>query len=257
MAEEKSFFSDNAAYDRAVGRWSRVVGEIILDWLALPDGLCWLDVGCGTGAFTELVLARNAPSAISGIDPSEGQIAYARQRPQAGRVDYRQGDAMSMPYGDDAFDVAIMALVVQYVPDPPKAMSEIFRVIRQEGTVAAYAWTESPVRPVVEAFKSIGIEDRRPPSDHMRSMDALTDLFTTTGLEDVASRTIEIQIDFETFDEFWASQATMALSRSRRQFTDPEVDQLKSMLRERFDAIPSGRISYTAQANAVRGIIRK
>ena len=147
MAEE-NLFADNAAYDRAVGRWSRVAGEVFLDWLGLPDGLSWLDVGCGTGAFTELVLIHNAPSEINGIDPSEGQIAFARQGSLAGRVAYRQGDATSMPYSDDTFDVAIMALVVQYVADPPKAISEIIRVVRQGGTTAAYVWTVSPCSPL-------------------------------------------------------------------------------------------------------------
>lgn len=257
MSENESYFSDSEAYELAIGRWSRRAGEIFLDWLGLPPGLHWLDVGCGTGAFTELVIDRNAPGAISAIDPSEGQIAYARERPQASRVNYRQGDAMSMPYGENEFDVAVMALVVQYVPDPAKAMAEIYRVVRPEGTVAAYTWTVSPVRPVMEAFNSMGIEERRPPSDHMRSMDVLTGLFAATGIEDIADRAIEVEIDFETFDEFWTSQATAALMRSPKKFTDSEIDQLKSLVRERFDAIPSERISYMAQANAVRGVVRK
>lgn len=256
MAEE-NLFADNAAYDRAIGRWSCVAGEVFLDWLGLPDGLSWLDVGCGTGAFTELVLAHNAPSEINGIDPSEGQIAFARQRSPAGRVHYRQGDAMSLPYGDDTFDVAIMALVVQYVPDPPKAVSEIVRVVRQGGTTAAYVWTVSPVQPIMAAVKSMGIEELRIPSDHMRSLDALTGLFVAAGIEDVTSRKIDIPIEFDTFDEFWVSQATMALSRSRKQFTELEIDQLKRLARERLGGHPGDQVSYTAQANAVRGIIRK
>ena len=256
MAEE-NLFADNAAYDRAIGRWSRVAGEVFLDWLGLPHGLSWLDVGCGTGAFTELVLMRNAPCEINGIDPSKGQIAFARQRSLAGRVHYRQGDATSMPYKDDMFDVAIMALVVQYVVDPPKAMSEIIRVVRQGGTAAAYVWTVSPVHPIMATFKSMGIEEQRIPSDHMRSLDALTSLFVAAGIENVTRRKIDVPIEFETFDEFWASQATMALSRSRKQFSELEIDQLKRLVRGRLDGPPGDRVSYTAQANAVRGIIRK
>jgi SAM-dependent methyltransferase len=254
---EENLFADNAAYDRAVGRWSRVAGEVFLDWLGLPHGLSWLDVGCGTGAFTELVLIHNAPSEINGIDPSEGQIAFARQRSLAGRVHYRQGDATSMPYSDDTFDVAIMALVVQYVADPPKAISEIIRVVRQGGTTAAYVWTVSPVQPIMATFKSMGVEEQRAPSDHMRSLDALTSLFVAAGIEDVTSRKIDIPIEFDTFDEFWASQATMALTRSRKLFTELEIDQLKRLVRERLHGHPGDRVSYAAQANAVRGIIRK
>ena len=69
MAEE--FFNDGEAYERFMGRWSRAAGETFLDWLALPPGLKWLDVGCGTGASTELVLARCKPASSDGIDPAE------------------------------------------------------------------------------------------------------------------------------------------------------------------------------------------
>ena len=140
MAEQENFFADSQAYERGMGRLSRVAGEAFLDWLSLPSGLKCLDVGCGTGSFTELWLDRNAPSAICAIDPSEGQIALAKRKQWAGHVDLRVGDAMSLPFGDDEFDVAVMALVIQYIPDPMQAMSEITRVVQQRGTVAAYVW---------------------------------------------------------------------------------------------------------------------
>jgi trans-aconitate methyltransferase len=78
MTDPTSLFADGDAYERLMGRWSGAAGEPFIDWLNLPAGLRWLDVGCGTGAFTERVLDRCAPAQISGIDPAEGQIAYAR-----------------------------------------------------------------------------------------------------------------------------------------------------------------------------------
>ena len=74
-------FDDGAAYERYMGVWSRIAGETFLDWLAPEPGLRWLDVGCGNGAFTELIVARCAPAAVDGIDPSEAQLAFARKRP--------------------------------------------------------------------------------------------------------------------------------------------------------------------------------
>ena len=135
MVDEK-YFTDGQAYERFMGRWSRAAGEVFIDWLSLPKGLRWVDVGCGTGAFTELVLDRCAPKQISAIDPAEDQIAYARSRPTATPVDYRAGDALSLPYEDDTFDVAAMALVIVFVPDPAKAVAEMVRVVRPGGTVA-------------------------------------------------------------------------------------------------------------------------
>ena len=163
MAEAKNFFADSATYERAMGRCSRVAGKIFLDWIDIPDDLQWLDVGCGTGSFTELVLERNAPKTISAIDPSEGQVAFAKNKSWAGCVDFRQGDAMSLPFADNEFDVAVMALVIQYIPDPAKAMSEITRVVRPGGTIATYTWPGSledhPMQPLTEAIKSIGVPE--------------------------------------------------------------------------------------------------
>ena len=92
MTETRSFFTDGQAYERLMGRWSRAAGTTFLDWLALPKGLHWLDVGCGTGAFTELVIERCAPNEIDAIDPAEDQIAFARGRAAAalGQVSHRR-----------------------------------------------------------------------------------------------------------------------------------------------------------------------
>jgi len=79
------------------------------------------DVGCGNGAFTELVVERCAPAEVHGIDPSEEQLKYARARPATRMAEFRQGDAMVLPFPDNSFDLAVMAPVIFFVPDPPKA----------------------------------------------------------------------------------------------------------------------------------------
>ena len=100
-------FDDGAAYERYMGRWSQLVGETFLDWLAPPSGLRWLDVGCGNGAFTEMLVERCAPGSVQGIDPSEAQLAFARTRPASRVAQFRQGDAMALPFLDDTFDAAV------------------------------------------------------------------------------------------------------------------------------------------------------
>src|SRR5437764_7465434 len=108
MTSTEIRFDDGAAYERSRGVWSRSVGSEFLDWLNVPSGLRWLDVGCGNGAFSELIVDRCAPAALSGIDPSEAQLAYARTRLKADHIEFRQGNAMAMPYADNSFDVAVM-----------------------------------------------------------------------------------------------------------------------------------------------------
>ena len=112
MVEQQIRFEDGAAYERMMGTWSRLAGTIFLDWLAPRSGQRWIDVGCGSGAFTELLVERCAPAEVQGIDPSEAQLAFARARPAARVAEFRPGDAMALPFSEDRFDAAVMALVI-------------------------------------------------------------------------------------------------------------------------------------------------
>ena len=134
MVEQKIRFDDGAAYEQMMGIWSRFAGEIFLDWLAPLSGLRWIDVGCGNGAFTQLLVERCAPAEVQGIDPSEGQLAFARTRSTSRVAEFRQGDAMALPFPAGRFDAAVMALVLIFVPDPAKGIAEMARVVRPGGT---------------------------------------------------------------------------------------------------------------------------
>src|SRR5215813_465068 len=112
MEKQQIRFDDGAAYERMMGTWSRLAGEIFIDWLAPREGLRWIDVGCGNGAFTELLVDRCAPAEVQGIDPSEGQLAFARTRSAARLAEFRKGDAGTIPFVEDRFDAAVMALVI-------------------------------------------------------------------------------------------------------------------------------------------------
>ncbi len=256
MSEAESFFTDAEAYELAIGRWSRIAGGLFLDWLSLPGGLRWLDVGCGTGSFTELVLDRCAPSAISAIDSSEQQIAMATSKPGAGRVDYRHGEAMALPFGDDEFDVAVMALVIQYVPDRTKAMAEMRRVIRPGGTVAAYVWPTDeghPQQPLMDALERMGVAPRRTPGDQVRPVGALMELFDASGLADIAGRAMEFRLAFKDFDDYWATQTAEARRQTFPNLTGTEVEKTKSSLRNTLPTDADGAIAYVARANVVKG----
>jgi ubiquinone/menaquinone biosynthesis C-methylase UbiE len=118
-------FDDGAGYERYMGKWSQLAGDTFLDWLAPAPGLRWLDVGCGNGAFTETLVERCAPASVDGIDPAAGQLAHARARPAARIAQFHQGDAMALPFPDDTFDVAVMPLVIFFVPEPAEGVAEM------------------------------------------------------------------------------------------------------------------------------------
>lgn len=100
-----------------MGRWSRAVGEKFIAWVDAPQNASWLDVGCGTGAFTALILERGAPAKVIGIDPSPQHVAHARTAVSAPNVDFRQGSVMDLPFRASQFDIVVSALVIHFVPD--------------------------------------------------------------------------------------------------------------------------------------------
>src|SRR3954454_1133381 len=168
MVEPQICFDDGADYERMMGEWSQLAGEIFLDWLAPPSGLRWLDVGCGNGAFTEMLVDRCEPASVQGIDPSEAQLAYARTRPASRVAQFRQGDAMALPFPGDAFDAAVMPLVIFFVPDPAGGVAEMARVVCRGGAVAAYAWDMEgggfPYEALHAEMRWMGVEVPTPPS---------------------------------------------------------------------------------------------
>jgi ubiquinone/menaquinone biosynthesis C-methylase UbiE len=258
MAEPQIRFDDGAGYERMMGTWSRFAGEIFLDWLAPRPGLRWLDVGCGNGAFTQLLVDRGAPASVQGIDPSEGQLAFARTRPAASLAEFRQGDAMALPYPDGSFDVAVMALVIFFVPDPPKGVAEMARVVRPGGMVASYAWDilggGFPVEPIHAEMRAMGITPLRPPSAEASRMETLRDLWTKAGLTAIETREITVQRTFADFDDMWT---TSMLGSSMRptiaKIPAADVDVLKARVRAKLTADATGRITCSARANAIKG----
>jgi len=258
MSDDFKFFTDGAAYERLMGRWTVRAGAIFLEWLASPNGWRWLDVGCGNGAFTELLIARTAPAAVEGLDPSASQIAYARTRPGARLAQFREGDAQALPFGNAAFDAAVMALVIAFVPDPVKALSEMARVVRPGGAVAAYMWDMdggTPMEPIRAGLLAMGIEVPLVPGAQSSRIEVMCALWKGAGLVGIETRTIEIEVSFRDFEDFWQSNTALPNPVTKRIEAMPpaEVERLKALLRTRVPADAQGRIAYTARANAVKG----
>ena len=165
---------------------------IFLDWVAPPPGLRWLDIGCGNGAFTELVCSRCAPTEIHGIDPSEAQLAFARTRPGARLARFHQGNAMALPFPNSSFDAAVMALVIFFVPDPAKGVAEMARVVRRAARSRPMSWDVHggglPVASIQRNCRPWASTRRCQPSVNASRIDALRDLWTGAGLDAVETR---------------------------------------------------------------------
>jgi len=257
MAGREIRFEDGAAYERMSGIWSRLVGAPFLDWLAPAPGLRWIDIGCGNGAFTELIVDRCAPAEVQGIDPSAGQLAVARERPAARMAEFRQGDAVALPFPDNRFDAAVMAQVIFFVPDPAGSVAEMARVACPGGIVASYVWDMFGggfhLEPFRAEMQEMGITLPVPPGTDATRMDALHDLWSGAGLDAIETQVISASRTFAGFDDFWTTGLLSSVGRVVAEMTPDDVGRLKTRLRARLPADANGRVSYSSRANAIRG----
>jgi SAM-dependent methyltransferase len=259
MAEQQQIrFDDGAAYERMMGAWSKLAGETFLDWLTPRPGLKWVDVGCGNGAFTELIVARNAPAEVQGVDPSDGQLAYARTRSGTAMAKFHKGDAMALPFADHTFDIATMALVIFFVPDPAKGVTEMVRVVTPGGQVAAYAWDMAgggfPLRAIQIELRAMGLNPLVPPSADASKIEVMQQLWTDAGLVDVETRRIDVQRSFVNFEDFWAASTSSAsMAPLFASMAPDDVVHIKTRVRTHLQEDNAGHITYGASANAIKG----
>jgi SAM-dependent methyltransferase len=253
-------FEDGEAYERGMSPWSRLAGQMFLKWLAAPAGLRWLDVGCGTGTFAGLIAERCAPIEVQGVDPSEAQLAIARMRRGPDGSRFLRGDAMALPFERQRFDAAVMALVIFFVPDPAEGAAEMARVVRPGGLVAAYAWDVLgggfPFDPIWRETRAAGVAPLLPPNPSAGGIEALRGLWTAAGLEAVETRAIVVERTFPTFEEYWTtSTITGGVRPPLETMSAEERDRLKARVRARMPTDSSGRVAWSARANAVKGYV--
>jgi len=259
MTESQIRFDDGSAYERMMGVWSRLAGDVFIEWLLPASHQRWIDVGCGNGAFTELLVQRCDPTEILGVDPSLAQLSFARERHTGGIARFEQGDAIALPSEAGHFDAAVMALVIFFVPEPAKGVAEMRRVVRPGGTVSAYAWdvlkpNGFPMAALQEELRHVGITPLLPPRADVSPIPALQLLWADAGLTEIATREITVSRTFADFNDYWASvEIAIGMSHSTRELGSEEKTRLKSNLRARVPVDSFGCPSFKARANAVTG----
>jgi len=251
------------SYEQYVGRWSRQVAPRFLSWLDVPAGRRWLDVGCGTGALCATIVDRCSPSMVAGVEPSAGFLDAARQN-LGERVNFHQGSATAIPLGDGSVDVAVSALVLNFVPDPPAALREMARVAGKGGVVAVYVWDYAGKMELMRTFWDAAVEldpDAARLDEGVRfplcRPEALEALFGAAPLQDVRVAPIDVPTVFANFEDFWqpflggqgpAPGYVTSLGEDAR-------TRLRDNLRERLPANAAGAIALTARAWAARATV--
>jgi SAM-dependent methyltransferase len=255
-------WATGAAYEPYVGRWSRLVAKEFLSWLAVPPGKRWLDIGCGTGALSGMILAMATPAQVDAMDRSEGYVAYAREHVKDPRVRFEVADAQALPSPPDSYDAIVSGLMLNFVPDPARAVAEMARVARAGATIAAYVWDYAGRMELMQYFwDAAGAldpaardldEGRRFP---LCRPEPLAALFGGAALIGVETRPVEVPTVFRDFDDYWtpflggqgpAPSYAMSLDEGRRA-------ALRERLRAALPTGPDGAIRLVARAWAVRG----
>jgi ubiquinone/menaquinone biosynthesis C-methylase UbiE len=263
MTEQQVRFEDGAAYEQMMGKWSRIAGNVFLDWLALPAGLRCVDIGCGNGAFTALLAERCAPTELHGVDPAPAQLSFARGRAGAAIAKFHEGDAMALPFPDNKFDVATMALVIFFVPQPEKGVAEMARVVKPDGLIASYAWNMPgggfPMESFRAQMRAMGLTPMGPPREDASSMDVLRELWSGAGLEKIETKEITAHRTFADFEEFWSItlKGSSSLGPMIAKMSPGERQRLKEGVSARVTAAADGRITIEGRANAVKGRVPK
>lgn len=251
-------FDDGAAYESFMGRWSRAAGALFLDWLAPAAHVRWLEIGCGTGAFTRLVSERCRPMAIVAIDPAAPQVAYARRCLNADRVAFYVAAAEALPCPDASIDIIVSALAINFMADRMGAVREMRRVARVGGTIAGYVWDfaaqRTPNAPLLRALHRLGIGAPVAPGGNECDLEALHSLFASAGLFDIETTALDIEVRFPNFTTFWIAQTPnfSPVTRLISCLDEPQHARLTDTLRSELPIRSDGSIAYPARAHAVK-----
>lgn len=253
-------FSNAIAYEEVMGRWSRHLATLFLDFARIGDADWVLDAGCGTGSLVLGILERTQRARVIGIDPAEAFVDYARARFADSRASFDCGSALDLPYPDASFDHALSLLVFQFLKQPGVAALEMRRVTRAGGTVAACTWDRTG-QEMSELFweeavrLDPGAEEKSQRPKVFNRAGQLAELWKSTGFEDVREVVLEMQTSFNCFNDFWLpyTKGIGPQGAYVHRLSPGEREDLRDALRRRLVGERDRPFSLRAIALAVRG----
>jgi SAM-dependent methyltransferase len=255
---------DPDAYDQLMGRWSRRLGPLLINFGGIADGERVLDVGCGTGSLTFALPEAAAIAAVEAVDFAAVYVARARARNTDRRITIREADARDLPFATGSFDRAYSQLVLHHMPQADRAVAEMRRVVRPGGTVTAAVWDSfggSQNFRIMWDIAGVIDPDSAAPFTLLRPLTApgeMAKAWREAGLVDVVQADLLIRMDFACFDDFWspllsgegpAGKYVASLTEDRRA-------TLTGLVRRAYLANrPDGLRSFPTVAIACRGTV--
>jgi ubiquinone/menaquinone biosynthesis C-methylase UbiE len=252
-----SFAVAGDKYDRFMGRYSRELAPRFIEFAGVDSGMAVVDVGCGPGALTERLLERNGAENVAAADPSEPFVAAATER--APGADIRLAAAEELPWEDDSFDAALSQLVVNFMRDADTGVSEMRRVVRPGGVVAACTWSYGHDMEMLRSFWDAARRlDSGAPDEgstmRYRDVEELVELWQRVGLSEVESDHLRVETSYTGFDDLW-EPFTFGVGPAGAYLAKLSPEQRKQVRMELIKGLgePSGSFTLSATACAVRG----
>ena len=263
-APQKSMFSESEAYEQFMGRWSRQLAPAFAEFAGIEGVESVLDVGTGTGALAEALLAESQSCRVIGVDPALSYVEHARSRLADERVTFEKGDGQDLRFQNDSFDATLSLLVINFISEPRDALAEMIRVTRPAGIVAGCVWDYDQGMEMLRVFwdEAVALNPAASPRDERNmpfcTRDQLRDLWRDGGLLEVEVAPLVIETEFASFDDFWnpfllgqgpAGAYVASLS-------DADRNSLKERIKTRL--LPNdemGSITLHARAWAVKGVV--
>ena len=243
-------------YDNYMGRWSKRLAPLFLDFAGAAPGERVADIGCGTGNLSFVLAARTDIASIEALDYDAQFVEAARTRNTDPRIRFRQGDACALPFATDQFDRALSLLVLHFVADADRATAELKRVVRPGGVAAATVWDNYGGMPSQrmfwDSFAAI-VPSARPKSvaRPMTQAGELREAFERAGFSDVAETMLTIRMDYANFDDYWQPQISgQGTTYELLTALPPETQKaVQSAVRASYlDGRPDGRRGFASTA---------
>jgi SAM-dependent methyltransferase len=194
-----------------MGRWSRLIARAFIDWLAPPPASRWLDLGCGTGALSETILAHARPASVIAVDPSEAFVAFAQRQIADPRITFRVGDAFVLPAEAEAIDLVVSGLVLNFIPEPASALRAIRQALQLDGVIGLYVWDYSGQMAMLRYFwdSVVALDPRARALDEgvrfpICQPDPLRQVCAEAGLRHIEVAALEATLTFTDFGDYWS-----------------------------------------------------
>ena len=251
-----SFSVAGDAYDRFMGRYSRELAPRLVAFAGLAEGMRALDVGCGSGLLTSTLADRLDAANVAAADPSESLLAACAARVPG--ADVRWAPAEELPWPDGSFDAVLSQLVLNFVADADAAVAEMRRVAVPGAILASCTWDYAGGMRMLHTFWDAATElDPAAPAEssmRYRTEEELASLWERGGVSDVETGALEVEVGYDSFDEYWES-FTLGVGPAGEYYASLDEDAREALREGCFSRLgsPAGPFSLGARAFAVRG----